>query len=79
VAIAGRVVPHEAQNLCPAAVIAVPQLGQKPIPVAISISVQHAEGIVMNVRPSSRLMSASCRNPIHPDQSILAAGCWLHG
>jgi hypothetical protein len=33
--IVGRVVPHEAQNFCPATLIAVPQLAQKPNPVAI--------------------------------------------
>jgi hypothetical protein len=38
----GTVAPHEAQNLCPGTVIAVPQLGQKPNPVAISISLQLA-------------------------------------
>ena len=36
---ARRVAPHEMQNICPAAANAVPQLGQKPNPVAISISV----------------------------------------
>jgi hypothetical protein len=39
---AGTVAPHEAQNLCPGTVIAVPQLGQKPNPVAISISLRLA-------------------------------------
>lgn len=37
---AGTVAPHEAQNLCPGTDIAVPQLGQKPSPVAISISIR---------------------------------------
>jgi hypothetical protein len=39
---AGTVAPHEAQNLCPDMVIAVPQLGQKPNPVAMSISLRLA-------------------------------------
>jgi hypothetical protein len=63
-----------AQNLCPAAVIDVPQLGQKPIPVAISISVQRAGGIVIKVRLRSRRRSALGRNPVHSGQPILIAG-----
>ena len=71
---AGTVAPHEAQNLCPGTVIAVPQLGQKPNPVAIVISLRLAGGLVVKVCLGSYRSSAPCQNPVHLDQAILAGG-----